>query len=359
MKISSKNLIIVLCGIIILGFVAVVNAQQAIPEGGDDFESAVKLEPGNYQDFNMSSEEVRYYKITIKPGQLITLNTEVKCLSKGIAEWHDFGFVLYDQNRSKVKEDIQMADCQAFDVSEREISWMGVAEDSSNDYYLAIQCKDKGDGVNVREFSFSITDYYDVGSTIDTSGSFNNPIILAPGSYTAYLGNRDQADFYKIEDLQSNTILTAKATPPSDGAVAIIIYDQNRSEINGEYPSNPGAIVTNKATIKEGGDAYVAFKGTSSKEGEIIEYDLTIETQKSAEETGAETTTETDMEMPTEEEFKEAEKQAKQAFEGARDAVKTGVFAWFTSIIIPLIIGFIIFIGIIVVIVVILKKKKK
>ncbi len=74
-KFNAKNLAIaVFLGVLLIGIVGVVYAQEALPKGGDSFETAVKLEPGSYQGGSLKSKEVEYFYVTdIKPGQEINV----------------------------------------------------------------------------------------------------------------------------------------------------------------------------------------------------------------------------------------------------------------------------------------------
>ena len=49
-----------------------ISAQEALPAGGDNFETAVSLSPGEYQGRAFGEEEDSYYSISnIQPGQEI------------------------------------------------------------------------------------------------------------------------------------------------------------------------------------------------------------------------------------------------------------------------------------------------
>jgi len=351
----------------VAGVVGVVNAQQAFPEGGEGFTDAVILEPGEYDQFTLGGDEIGYYKITVNPGQALNISSEVRCVNQSRGGAYDFGFILYDQERTRVKRNIQIVDCHYFQFDKRKLSWLATAEAESNDYYLALGCENSGEGVIVRDFKISLEDYYDVGSSTDTSGSFDNPIVLTEsGTYSGYLGDADEADYYKFS-VQDETTLTAKVTPPSDASFIVTVYDPDRSQVNKEYPKNPGAIVTNTAPIEKAGNAFIAIEPGVVPEGEIVKYDLEISTEKGIEESAKSKYSDEWAEGMKEAEkaMKDLEKElgGKEGLEEtAKEAgkwIKRGFMGVLFYTIIPFVVGFLVLIGIIVVIVVIVKKKKK
>ncbi|MFW6149882.1 MAG: hypothetical protein ACOC6D_08495, partial [Atribacterota bacterium] len=308
-----------------------------------------------------------YYSLTIKPGQMMKASWEAKCLEKARASWHNTGLALSDNDRGNLTENVEMNDCYAQNWVKSEITWMPAAGSLSNNYYLMLGCGEIGDGIEVRNFSISLTDYFDAGSQVDTANSFDNPIFLVePGTYTGYLGGEDEADYYKF-NVDDETTLTAKVTPPSDAGLSVAVYDKDKARINKEYPKNAGAIVTNTVPIKDGGDVYIAVEASSIPEGEIAKYDLEISTKAGVEESLKEKYS-----ADWAEEMEKAEKSLEDLEkewggedglgETAKEAgkwIKRGFMGVLFYTIIPFIIGLIVLVGIIVVIIVILKRKKK
>ncbi len=78
LKFNAKNLAItVFLGVLLVGIVGIANAQESLPEGGDGFETAVKLEPGNYvTDHNISRKVPEYFKLSVGAGQILVVNTK-------------------------------------------------------------------------------------------------------------------------------------------------------------------------------------------------------------------------------------------------------------------------------------------
>jgi len=74
-KFNAKNLIItIFFGMLIVGVAGIVNAQQALPKGGNSLETAVKIEPGSYKGGSLDSKETEYFYIAdIEFGQEIDI----------------------------------------------------------------------------------------------------------------------------------------------------------------------------------------------------------------------------------------------------------------------------------------------
>lgn len=101
-KFNAKNLgIIVFCGILLLGIVGIANAQQALPRGGDSFETAVKIELGSYKGGSLDKKDVEYFYITgVKFGQEINIKGTFVAADVNIGSWAIL--TLYDKNRAEL-----------------------------------------------------------------------------------------------------------------------------------------------------------------------------------------------------------------------------------------------------------------
>jgi len=97
-KFNAKNLaIVVLFGILLIGIIGIVNAQQALPKGGDNFETAAKIEPGNYKGGSLDNKEAEYFYITgIKSGQEINIKGTFIAADVNIGAWAILA--LYDKD---------------------------------------------------------------------------------------------------------------------------------------------------------------------------------------------------------------------------------------------------------------------
>ncbi|MBL7154962.1 MAG: hypothetical protein ISS88_00440 [Candidatus Portnoybacteria bacterium] len=74
--------------LLLVGIMGIVNAQQALPKGGDSFETAAKIEPGNYKGGSLDNKEAEYFYITgIKPGQEINIKGTFTAADVNIGAW--------------------------------------------------------------------------------------------------------------------------------------------------------------------------------------------------------------------------------------------------------------------------------
>jgi len=102
-KPNIKNLgIVFFFGILlvgVIGIISVVNAQQTLPKGGDSFETAVKIEPGNYQGGSLKGAE--YFYITgVKLGQEINIKGTFIAADIDIGAWAILA--LYDKDETEL-----------------------------------------------------------------------------------------------------------------------------------------------------------------------------------------------------------------------------------------------------------------
>ena len=346
-----RKLILIASVLFLVGLFGVVEAQQAWPQDwGDNFETAIKLEPGDYKDFTfgtLSEDESRYYAITIKPGQKAEISADISCAVASKYRAYDFGLVLYNKDRSLLEKEEMLVDCNYEESTNKRAVWLATAEEESNDYYLRLGAE-AGDGIKVDNFSFSLTDYFDASRQTDAGGSLDNPMSIEPGSYTGYLGVKDEADYYKL-DIDSEITLTAKVTPPSNAALSVTVYGKDKAMITREYPQNAGAIVTNVSPIVKGGDVFLAIKTANIESGTVAKYDLDVSTEAGIKEelTGTETGYPEDW-------MEDMEK----ASQGAEKWFKRGIVSLLLTVVLPFVIGLIVLIGIIVVVVVVIKKRK-
>ena len=92
--------------LLLVGMVGVVNAQQALPNGGNSFETAAKIEPGSYKGGSLDNKEAEYFYITgIKSGQEINIKGTFTAADVNIGAWAIL--VLYEEDGTElvVEED--------------------------------------------------------------------------------------------------------------------------------------------------------------------------------------------------------------------------------------------------------------
>jgi len=99
-KLNIKNLgVAVFLGLFLVGIIGIANAQQILPKGGDSFETAVKIEPGNYQGGSL--KEAEYFYITgVKPGKEINIKGTFTAADVDIGAWAILA--LYDEEGAEL-----------------------------------------------------------------------------------------------------------------------------------------------------------------------------------------------------------------------------------------------------------------
>ena len=276
-KFNAKNLVIaVFFGILLVGVIGIASAQQTLPKGGDDFETAVKIEPGSYKGSSLESREVEYFYLTgIKPGQEVKIKgTFAPATNLSAIATID----LYDENRTDLRAGCYESGDGTMDIP-CEASYLSNADGDSYKYYV----KAGSDAWKITSYllDVSLVDRYDAGSQTDAGDSFEKAMRITSGEYNAYLSGEkgsDTKDFYKIAVKRGDT-LTTKVTPPSEATMRIAVYDSNRRVLKDEYASNPGAIVTNSVSITKSEDVFAAVICDRYCSKNLIAYALNITTE--------------------------------------------------------------------------------
>ncbi len=276
-KFNAKNLAIaVFLGALLVGVIGMVNAQQALPKGGDGFETAVKIEPGNYvTDHDISRKVPEYFKLTVGAGQILAV--KVTNLPTGVDIISHT--VLYNEDRVMLLPGYDNPLDNIYGVGLIGIyKWLPNSGQDSYVYYMSVG----GGGVNFTaegtKYDISIEDRFDVGSQTDASDTFENPVSITPGEYTAYLSGKegtDTKDFYKTAVKKGET-LTVKVTPPSEARMKVTVYDGDRKKLKDEYAPNPGAIVTNSVSIAKSGDVFIAVICDEYCSENVVKYTLSV-----------------------------------------------------------------------------------
>ena len=121
--------------LLLIGIIGIVNAQQALPEGGNSFETAAKIEPGNYKGGSLDNKEAEYFYITgIKSGQEINIKGTFTAADVNIGAWAIL--TLYDKDGAglAVEEDGFYDEPLSLTISQLH---RGTASDK---YYIMTKC---------------------------------------------------------------------------------------------------------------------------------------------------------------------------------------------------------------------------
>lgn len=268
-KVNTKSFIVAILSLVFL--VGIANAQDALPTGGDDFETAVELELGSYEGGAMESGEAEYFYINMEPGRELQIEGIIKTPTDSVGEGYIY---LYDEDREKLAE--AYAILEEGEQEPFSFSWLPNADKDLYKYYIKRECT----WVKIASHSLdiSLTDHYDAGSQTDAGDTFDKAMSIASGEHEACLSGEsgtDTNDFYNMT-VEKGETLTVKVTPPSGATMRVTIYDSNRAVLKDEYASNAGAIVTNSVLMAKSGEVFIAAVCDKWCSEDIVAYTMDV-----------------------------------------------------------------------------------
>ncbi len=277
-KFNAKNLTIaVVFGILLIGVIGIVNAQEALPKGGDGFDTAVEIKQGSYEGVGLIEKGVKeYFYINVKQGQELKLEGTFKAFSDS---WGEEELILYNEDRKQLAKE-----GEGLDKGEQTLfsfSWLPGSDKDLHKYYIKRECT--WHAIELLSLDILLTDYYDAGTQIDAgdSGKFEKAIKINPGEYKGYLSGElgtDTTDLYKIA-LKKGETLTAKVTPGVDVKMKIDMYDSDRKRLKSVEAPNPSAIVTSSIPIEKSGNFFIGVLCSKYYSDSIVDYTLNITTE--------------------------------------------------------------------------------
>jgi len=314
----------------------IASAKDVLPKGGSSFDTAVEIGQGAYQGGALKDKEVEYFYVNAKPGQEVKI---AGAFTSGSTYGANCILYLYNENREEIGGSMESSYESPALIT---VSWLPNSDKDLYKYY--IRAGSYSSELASYSLDVSLQNCYDAQSEVDAGDTFDKAMTLSSGEYKAYLSGSkgtDTKDFYKVS-VEKGKTLTAKVTPQGEAAISLTLYDGNRQELKAEYASNPGAIITNSASIAESGDAFISVTCDELCSSNLALYTLDIATEgEPVEEVG-------DSEEET---YNKTE-----AEELAKDLVKKGR-SWL--LILGIVAAFVIILIIGVVAYFLLKKKKK
>jgi len=278
-KFNAKNLaIVVFFGVLLVGIIGIVNAQEALPVGGEGLETAVKIDPGSYEGIGLIEKGVKeYFYINVKPGQELKLEGTFKAFSNA---WGEEKITLYNEDRKQLAQE-----GEGLDKGEQtlfSLSWLPNADKDLYKYYIKRECT--WHKIELLSLDISLTDRYDAGSETDAGDSFEKAMNITPGEYKAYLSGEsgaDTKDFYKLA-VKTGQTLAIKITPPMEASMEVVVYDSTRKKLESKSTPNPGAILTTSVPITKSGDVFVGVVCDKWMSENLVEYTMDITTEGEA-----------------------------------------------------------------------------
>lgn len=271
-----RKVILFVSILFIAGLVITVNAQQALPKGGDGFETAVKIEPGSYTGGSIKSRETEYFYVDgVKAGQEINIKgifiPETDLSAIAVVD-------LYDEERTDLKVGCYESGEGTMEIP-CEFSWMTNSDKETYKYYI----RTGSDAWKITSYllDVSLINHYDAGSQTDAGDTVEKAMNINSGEYNGYLSGKagvDTKDFYKIA-VKKGKPLTVKVTPPSEAIMRVVVYDKDRKILKDEYAPNPGAIITNSVTMAKTGDYFIAVICDKYCSKNLVAYTMNIATE--------------------------------------------------------------------------------
>jgi len=273
-----RKTILIVSILLLVGVIGVASAKEALPTGGDSFETAVEIKLGSYEGAGLIEKGVKeYFYINVKQGQELKLEGTFKAFPDA---WGEEELTLYNEDRKQLVKEGESLD--KGDQTLFSFSWLPGSDKDLHKYYIKRECT--WHKIELFSLDISLTDRYDVGSQTDAGDAVEKAMEITPGEYNAYLSGKegtDTKDFYKVAVKKGKT-LTVKVTPPSEATMRVAIYDKDRKVLKDEYASNPGAIVTNSLAIAKSGDVFVGVVCDRYCSEKFVVYTLDITTEGEA-----------------------------------------------------------------------------
>lgn len=266
MKINEQERAIVLIGLLLVAALfSVHSASAGAMGGGNSFDTATQIEPGDYQDEIIAKGE-KYFYIKLQPGQELVF--------KITAEKKYFNVIVFDDDRSKITQKEVSSDRETVSFY-----YLASSKKDSYRYYIEIV-----GGSPDAEFhtKVAIEDHFDANSGTDAGDTFNDALSVSPGNYEGFLSVNEKSgddlkDYYKLS-IQSGDKVNIALTPSSEEAKLILsLFNENRETVKTDEPKEAGAIARTMWLADSSQDIYILVKGYYDDAGE---YSLDITTGK-------------------------------------------------------------------------------
>ncbi len=230
-------------------FMGQVLAQSSFPAGGNTFETAVEIKPGQYSGGRIGWEEYSaarqvYYLDNVKSGQAI--EATVKFFGDT-----NFDISLYDSNKTKLTYVFGGEDIDP-------LVWQVGSPTETGKYYLVIENTAINEATDV-SLDLKISDKFDAGSSVDASDALTESLSIPPGSYQGYFSGEqgnDNTDFYSLKLKKGNPV-SVKITPPKEDSINLAVYDVNRSKLDENSSVDSGEITTLSFAPANDGEYYL------------------------------------------------------------------------------------------------------
>jgi hypothetical protein len=229
-------------------------AAETLPEGGESFDSATKIEALEYSSGSdwVESEDggqTKYFYIeNVNPGQMIDIDAFLK-QEEGDTSLE---IKIYDGDKEHLANNRTLFGGESFNLS-----WLAGTEQTSTKYYIRLFSE-----YSTAHFDLdlSLLDKYDANFNTDAGDNITSALeIEETGEYEGFLGcewSNDTKDYYKF-NLSSSENMTIRLTPDSTAWTYIKVYNDLREEVLSASSESLGSIIETVFEPEESGDYYL------------------------------------------------------------------------------------------------------
>jgi hypothetical protein len=213
----------------------VVSKLKILPKGGDRPETAVPVEPGDYETGHVIPKNTReYFSVKLKAGQTLSVGVRTPDSENpyaGVGIYNEAGNLVVHENIIGSEGVLKT------------ISWMTNSAKDEYTYYFSAG-NEYDPNPKGTAYYIKVEDNFDIGGTTDAGDIFDRAIEMEPGKYVGFLSGpwgEDKKDYYTIP-MKTEQKLSVKVTPATDTGFSVSILDQDRVNVAQKGSANPGAI---------------------------------------------------------------------------------------------------------------------
>lgn len=248
-----------------------VSKLKILPKGGDRPETAVPVEPGDYETDHAIAKNTReYFSVKVKAGQTLSVGVRTPDSENpyaGVGIYNEAGNLVVDESIIGSEGVLKT------------VSWMTNSEKDEYTYYFSAgnEYDPTPPGTS---YYLKVEDNFDIGGTTDAGDIFDKALQMEPGRYSGYLTGEwgyDKRDYYTMP-MKSEQKLSIKITPDTDTGFNLTVLDQDRVIVAQKSSANAGAITRLSWTAPEDQEAVYVLVEPASYPGKssALKYDISV-----------------------------------------------------------------------------------
>ena len=248
-----------------------VSKLKILPKGGDRPETAVPVEPGDYETDHAIAKNAReYFSVKLKAGQTLSVGVRTPDSENpyaGVGVYNEEGNLVVHENIIGSEGTLKT------------VSWMTNSDKDEYTYYFSAGNEYDPTPVGTAYY-VKVEDDFDIGSTTDAGDIFDKAMGMEPGKYISHLSadwGNDKKDYYTMP-MKSEQKLSIKITPATDTGFNITVLDQDRVIVAQKSSANAGAITRLSWSAPEDQEVVYVLVEPASFPGKTspIKYDMAV-----------------------------------------------------------------------------------